>query len=76
MNPRASQRRPPAGPHVAPTLHDPGVEVGPYRILPRADGVWIAYDERQPIGRRTAFTGTSEGEVTARAKAAVGTVQP
>lgn len=56
-------------PHVAPTLRDPGVEVGPYRILPRTDGRWIAYDERQPVGRRTAFVGDSEEEVTATARA-------
>ncbi len=33
---------------------DPGIVVGPYRILPRTDGRWIAYDDRLPLGARAA----------------------
>lgn len=50
-------------PHVAPTIHDPGIEIGPFRILQRTDGAWIAYDEREPVGRRTAFRSESEQDV-------------
>lgn len=56
VDPHAPQHRPapgPRGPYVAPMLPDPGVEIGPWRILPRADGKWILYDERRPLGART-----------------------
>lgn len=58
----------PRGPYVAPMLPDPGVEVGPWRILPRADGKWILYDERRPIGCRTVATEDSLELATALAQ--------
>lgn len=34
-------------------LKDPEVRIGAYRLLPRADGAWIAIDESLPPGQRT-----------------------
>lgn len=70
IDPTAPQHRGevPRGPYVSPTLRDPGVEVGPFRVLPRADGKWILYDERKPFGQRTALVADSEAEATMTAK--------
>ena len=74
VDPRAPQHRvTDARPYVAPMLHDPGVEVGPFRILPRADGMWILYDERQPFGRRTAGVAKTEVEATMLARVSMAT---
>lgn len=54
--------------YVSPLLPDPGIEVGPYRILPRADSQWVVYDERLPVGARTVAALPSKEEATARAR--------
>lgn len=51
--------KPTGAPYIAPTLRDPGIMVGRFKILPRTDGSWIAYDEARPLGERTACVGSS-----------------
>lgn len=46
---------------------DPCLTMGPYRILTRTDGKWILYDERLPIGNRTAAICSSRDAVVAAA---------
>lgn len=54
--------------YVSPLLPDPGIEVGPYRILPRADSRWVVYDERLPVGARTVAACDSREAAADRAK--------
>lgn len=58
---------------MSPLLPDPGVEIGPWRVLPRADGKWILYDERRPLGQRTAAVGDSLEDVSMQARVALQT---
>lgn len=37
-------------------MPDPGITIGPYRILGRTDGKWIVYLDGQPPGQGTVGT--------------------
>jgi hypothetical protein len=39
--------------YVAPTIPDPGIVHGSFRVLQRTDGVYIVVDQRRPPGDRT-----------------------
>lgn len=48
---------------------DPQLEIGPFRILPRTDGRFAVYDERLPLGSRSAaIEDTKEAAVAAAKK--------
>lgn len=48
---------------------DPGVTHGVFQVLPRTDGLWIVYDPRRPIGKRTVAVFKKMSEAALNAKA-------
>lgn len=34
---------------------DPNVIIGPFKLLQRTDGKWLAFDDRQPLGKMDVF---------------------
>lgn len=57
----AAARKP--GEYVSPTVPDPGIRVGRFRVLRRVDGPLIVVDEARPLGQRTVWTGEKGGEL-------------
>lgn len=58
------------------TYPDPGITVGPYRVLPSTRGGFILYDERLPPGARTAGSAQTKDEAIAEANRLVGLGAP
>lgn len=46
-------------PHDVPFYRDPGIEKGPFKILPRTDGSWIIIDSRRPLFEMTVYRSKS-----------------
>lgn len=50
---------------------DPQIEIGPFRILPRTDGRWVAFDTRGQLGEQSAAIEDTQEAAVAAAKALV-----
>lgn len=55
-------------PYVSPTVPDPGITRGRYRVLTTVTGVAIVYDPDRPLGKRTVAEAPNVKEATAIAE--------
>jgi hypothetical protein len=61
---------------VGSLVRDPGISVGPYRVLERTDRRWALLDPRLPPGSQTAAVRATKAEIIAEAKRLVDFGEP